>query len=355
MNPFNPTFGDVPDIFLSSDTSTTKLVKTIKQSSFSRTFFITGVRGAGKTAFVTKVCELLESDPNCIYLDLLNKNGLLTSFAQQLDHKLHSPLIRSLGSVRSLSIGSFGLSRESDPIEVDLWLDTLMQEVAQTNKYVVICIDEVTNSKAITDFAQVYSSLKRKKYPLFVLMTGLPDLVLDIQNNDKLTFLLRSEKITMSPLEKSDMIYAYQQTFACSAPLASKLVQMTKGYAYAFQLLGYLLYEQCQGQTPTEKDVAAIKLRYQTKLFDNAYQKIYTSLSEIDRQYLQAVAKKRKFSAVVELMGKDKVFVSQYRRRALERHLIVPTGYGYVAYTLPYFEDYLMQARDPDSAYYLGY
>ena len=52
-------------------------------------------------------------------------------------------------------------------------------------------------------------------------------------------------------IAKSDMIYAYQQTFACSAPLASKLVQMTKGYVYAFQLLGYLLYEQCQGQAPT--------------------------------------------------------------------------------------------------------
>ncbi|MCI5942877.1 MAG: hypothetical protein MRZ40_09960 [Ligilactobacillus animalis] len=172
---------------------------------------------------------------------------------------------------------------------------------------------------------------------------------------DDVPDMFLSSDISTTKLAKSDMIYAYQQTFACSAPLASKLVQMTKGYAYAFQLLGYLLYEQFQGQTPTEKDVAAIKLRYQTKLFDNAYQKIYTSLSEIDRQYLQAVAKKRKFSAVVELMGKDKVFVSQYRRRALERHLIIPTGYGYVAYTLPYFKDYLMQAKDPDSAYYLGY
>lgn len=47
--------------------------------------------------------------------------------------------------------------------------------------------------------------------------------------------------------------------------------------------------------------------------------------------------------------------MAQYRRRAIERKLIIPAGYGLVQYTLPYFDEYLKQTEDPDSAYYWGY
>ncbi|KOF04734.1 hypothetical protein HF82_11140, partial [Limosilactobacillus reuteri] len=54
-NPFNPTFGDVPKIYLDTDERAAKLVTTIKESDFARSFFITGVRGSGKTSFMTQV------------------------------------------------------------------------------------------------------------------------------------------------------------------------------------------------------------------------------------------------------------------------------------------------------------
>lgn len=46
--------------------------------------------------------------------------------------------------------------------------------------------------------------------------------------------------------------------------------------------------------------------------------------------------------------------MAQYRRRALERNLIVPAKMGYVAFTLPYFENYLNETKDVDSIFYLG-
>lgn len=50
-NPFNPTFGDVPNIFLDKQKQVDELIQT---SDFARSFFITGVRGSGKTSFLTK-------------------------------------------------------------------------------------------------------------------------------------------------------------------------------------------------------------------------------------------------------------------------------------------------------------
>lgn len=49
--PLNPTFGDVPKIFLDTDTRINDLISKIKTSDFARSFFITGVRGSGKTVF----------------------------------------------------------------------------------------------------------------------------------------------------------------------------------------------------------------------------------------------------------------------------------------------------------------
>ncbi|WP_283586145.1 hypothetical protein [Limosilactobacillus ingluviei] len=64
----------------------------------------------------------------------------------------------------------------------------------------VVVIDEVDNSTVIREFAQLFSAMKRLDLPLFALMTGLPDLVLDVQTADRLTFLLRADKVALSPL-----------------------------------------------------------------------------------------------------------------------------------------------------------
>lgn len=56
----------------------------------------------------------------------------------------------------------------------------MMAEIQAKHHYVVITIDEVSNSESIRDFAQLFSALKRKQYPIYVIMTGLPELVLDI-------------------------------------------------------------------------------------------------------------------------------------------------------------------------------
>lgn len=247
-NPFNPTFGDVPVLFLDKDQQVNKLTTLIQNSSFARSFFITGVRGSGKTAFLTRVSRNFQNDPNCYTIDLLNKEGILTSLARQL-YELSKPKATQIfDSIKSISLGGIGISRDTEAPNVDQMLDHLMIHIKDQHKYVVITIDEVTNSKPIRDFAQVFNALKRKSYPIFVIMTGLPELILDIQNDEKLTFLLRSEKINMTPLSVADISINYMQVFNCSFEEAGKLAKMTLGYSYAFQLLGYLIFEKMNNQ-----------------------------------------------------------------------------------------------------------
>ena len=63
-NPFNPTFGDIPELFLQAENNPQDVANLIRESKFSRSFFITGVRGSGKTVYMTKVTSLITQDKN---------------------------------------------------------------------------------------------------------------------------------------------------------------------------------------------------------------------------------------------------------------------------------------------------
>ncbi|EFB63609.1 hypothetical protein HMPREF9209_1422 [Lactobacillus gasseri 224-1] len=50
-NPFNPTFGDVPKIFLDTDTRINDLISKIKTSDFARSFLLLALEVQGKLFF----------------------------------------------------------------------------------------------------------------------------------------------------------------------------------------------------------------------------------------------------------------------------------------------------------------
>ncbi|MCD7137010.1 KAP family NTPase [Limosilactobacillus balticus] len=360
QNPFNPTFGDIPKIYLDTDERAAKLVTTIKESDFARSFFITGVRGSGKTSFMTQVEHELNKDKNCFCIDLVNDESLLNSFIDQLGKisktKLQQ-LVEELG-LKSINFKdfSFNFNKVQDGNKTAEVAKKMMENVQKNNHYVLVVIDEVDNSQPIRSFAQIFNELKRHGFPIFVLMTGLPDLIMDVQNENKLTFLLRSEKEVMTPLQNSNMVLAYERVFHCNMALAQKMTQMVKGYSYGFQFLGYLAFEEMEkenSQFSLEKLVRVTDI-YKMRLFDNAYNKIYSDLSEMDQKYLIAVLGNKRLKEVAQQLDVTPSYASQYRRRAIARHLVRPGSYGHVQYILPFFNEFIRATQDPDSIYFYG-
>ncbi len=73
-------------------------------------------------------------------------------------------------------------------------------------------------------------------------MTGLYENIHNLQNEKTLTFLYRAPKIILEPLNYTAMIAKYKQIFSCDKEKAQEMAVLTKGYSYAFQLLGYLVW-----------------------------------------------------------------------------------------------------------------
>ena len=352
-NPFNPTFGNVPPIFLDKQKVIDELIDEI-QNGYPQPFFVTGVRGSGKTSFLTRISQILNEDPNCYCVDLINEEGILTSLARKLYRDHGSKLSKIFNVFESIKIGAVTLTKETEIPNVEEMLEELMQSIQKQGKYVVITIDEVNDSKAIRSFAQQYNSLKRQNYPIYAIMTGLPDLVLDLQNNERLTFLLRSRKIVMQPLDNLDMENAYQDVFNGNFEVAHQMAGLTNGYSYAFQLLGdiYFRYLKRQQLSPSLDNLNAIFNQYEITLFNNAYQKIFAGVSEGDRKYLVAILNHPQLSASAQVMGKGVSYVSQYRKRMIDRGLVQPSTYGKVRYTLPLFDKFIEQTQNPNSEFF---
>ena len=296
----------------------------------------------------------MQKDNDCYWTDLINEDGILTTFARKLYHKNGSKLSELFDNLNSVPIGGITFGKEKEIPNIKIMLEELIESVASQKKYVVVTIDEANNSKAIQSLAKEFNALKRQKYPIFVIMTGLPDLILYIQNDDKLTFLLRSEKIEMQPLSVQDITFAYQNVFDNNFEVANRMVKMTRGYSYAFQLQGYIYFNYLQNNelSSNNENLNNIFTQYKTMLFNNAYQKIFSGLSDTDRKYLSVITDNPIFKDAVKVMGKSGSYVFQYRRRMLERHLIMPVGHDEVTYTLPLFREFVKETQNPDSEFY---
>ena len=133
--------------------------------------------------------------PKCCVIDLLNNETLIDDLKQQLAKAAANPVKKGLAKLSLLSAAGITLEFQAPGASDQVVIRQLLEKIKQRGKYVVVVIDEVDNSTVI-----LFSAMKRLDLSLFALMTGLPDLVLDVQTADRLTFLLRADKVALSPL-----------------------------------------------------------------------------------------------------------------------------------------------------------
>lgn len=186
-----------------------------------------------------------------------------------------------------------------------------------------------------------------------LLMAGLPENVSEIQNDDVLTFLLRANRITLNPLDVESIKNSYSHIFKeanyqLELPTVLYMTKQTKGFAYAFQLLGYWVWKAANEQNNniiTKETVASILDQYISDLFRNVYYKVYHEMTEKERQFVQAMVKigqpKVKAQKIGQEMKKQPGYISVYRRKLIDDQIITPASYGYVQFMLPFFDRFI--------------
>lgn len=339
-NPFSLSFGKAPVSFIERDFQSREILDsfTAKNPSY-QVCMITGVRGSGKTVLLTTIADRLKKNDQWIVADLNPERDLLQMLTAELGNR--RDLIEIFKEARiNLSFLGFGLEIEGEPPVTDMVvaLRRMLEKLTKKNKRVLITIDEVTASDKVREFASQFQIFMRENLNVFLLMTGLYENIYELQNQKTLTFLYRAPKVVLKPLSLPLIAQKYGEIFGLNEMESMEMAKATKGYSFAFQVLGYLCWT-------TGKNWKNVLPEYDTYLEEYVYEKIWSELSQKDKQVLQAMCtvKSTKVEDIRKVMGMNSNNFTVYRSRLLKKGIIYVPEYGKLAFSLPRFGEFVIR------------
>ncbi|MBQ9607288.1 MAG: AAA family ATPase [Lachnospiraceae bacterium] len=341
-NPFSLDFGAQPNLFIPRYTEQSKIVETFcAEHPSSHMFLITGARGTGKTVLMTSISHEIRDKRGWIYIDLNPETDMLNSMASQIyqSSKKRYPKLKFEISIKGIGV-SFERDIKYSDIQTDL--DSMIKTLDKHNVKLLVTVDEANNSNSVRVFANYYQHCLREKMPLFVVMTGLYKNIRALQNNRSQTFLKRAPHIDLTPLNLKRIGQKYMEVFKLNADDANEMAKLTGGYSYAFQILGYLVYESGK----TKPDNTTIE-EYRLNLEECSYDKIWEELSASERRVTAAIAQAKDNATVKEVreaLNMDSNNFSSYQNVLIKSGLLSPvSAYGHINFCLPYFKGYVLQ------------
>lgn len=340
-NPFSISFGTEPLNYVDRIEEKRQIIEDISNDSpSSHAIIIVGPRGSGKTVFMTSISNDLSKDEKWLVIDPGPKNNILENIASEIyessKNKFHFVKGEFSFSFKGIT---FSLVGEKPVSTVNTLLKKMLDILKKKKIKVLITIDEVDNSTDMKYFIQEFQSLIRQNYPIRLLMTGLYENISKLQDDKSLTFLYRAKKVYLSPLYVGSISAQYVKYLGCERETSIKLAKLTKGYAFAFQVLGYLLFKG------SKKDIDDdILMEFDYYLSEYVYDKIYYELTTNEQKIVNAIKTDNDIK-IKDLISRTKMNTSSmnvYRTRLLKKGVLTSNSYGTVCFALPRFNDYLI-------------
>ncbi len=304
-NPFTLAFGKKPVQYVSRIVQTNRIIEDYEAvPAVNQIYMVTGVRGSGKTVMMTNIAGILSERNDWIVVELNATRDLLQSLASRLYAvpKLYECFLKA-----KLDFSAFGLGvtiENAAPVtDVEDMVAKMLAQIQKLGKKLLITIDEVVYSEQMKVFVSAFQIFMRQEYPIFLLMTGLYENIYELQNEKSLTFLYRAPKIILEPLN---------------------LTAVRQHYKNIFQL-------------------DEILPEYDQYLEEYVYSKIWSELSEKDKEILQKLAVSGEISVknLREQLGMSSEQFSVYRERLKRKGVIDTRQYGKVSMALPRFEEFI--------------
>ena len=339
QNPFTLTFGKSPLEPVERPVQTNEIVDAFTAESVNQQMFIiTGVRGSGKTVMMTEIARRLREKENWVVIELNPSTDLLQAMLAKLNsNKVCAAIIKS--AKIDLSFFGFGVAIEGVPAitDAETAIITILEKMKKSGKRLLVTIDEVTNNDFMKVFAGSFQIFVRQDLTVFLLATGLYENIDELQNEKNLTFLYRAPKIQLKPLNQLAIINKYKNIFGTDRDTAEKMAELTKGYPFAFQVLGYLTWNH-SGHYEVAID------EYEQYLSEFVYDKIWSELSQKDRIVARGIAETEsgKIKEIREHLGMETNEFNPYRKRLIKKGIVSGETRGYVFFTLPLFERYVI-------------
>ncbi len=340
-NPFTISFGGKPKLRIPREVAVNQVVSAFtSESPSTRVFIITGVHGCGKTVLLSYLEDVFNSKEDWVVVELNPNLNLLESLASLLYEKSRAKFHFAQKSFSFSFQGlTFSLKGDKPISNIESLLEELFSSLAKSGKKVLITIDEVTNSSSMRAFTQEFQILVRKHFPVFLLMTSLYENIRSLKNEKSLTFLYRAMPLHLTALNLNNIKTSFQKELSLSEEEAIQFSKLTKGYAFAYQLLGYLAFAANAKKVDEE-----LLHKFDYYLSDFVYQKIYEDLPPRAKDVVKAMSQAsddRTETIRRRLDMKSNIF-SYYRDLLLRSGVCEAPSYGHLSFRLPRFKEFVL-------------
>jgi hypothetical protein len=384
-NPYAPGAGMPPpelagrDDILSNAKTAIRRAKSQKVSA--RSLIYVGLRGVGKTVLLNEIQQYADAQ-NAI-TDLIEASkttplskaliATLRAILLKLDRQkgVSEKVKRGLRILKSF-IGAIKLTYADVDISLDLEaeqgvadsgnltrdLPELFVAVGEAAKSrdssVIILIDEIQNLP-LPEFEALIMAVHRvnqQRLPVLVIGAGLP-LLVRLTGEAKSYAERLFEYPEIGPLSPAEAARALVEPAAVEGvkferAAIDRIIEATAGYPYFIQEWGYQAWNLAKTSPITRIDIDRVDAVVLQRLDANFFRSRYDRLTDVQKQYLRAMAElgdePLSSGAIAKALGKKSQQVSPIREALIQSGMIYAPKYGQTAFTVPLFGGFMRRA-----------
>ena len=384
-NPYTPSAGATPEALIGRDGQTeafSVLLQRLGRGRTEQSMIVTGLRGVGKTVLLTRFAEIAERT-GWEVIELEASKHDESAFRQSIFSKFRAALLhlsprrrwgrraRHAAEVLSsfiLSVdrsGTFSVTWDVAPSEGyadhgDLGLDLTdvflaVGEVArEKGTGIVLLIDEIQflTPVQLESLIQAVHKSVQKRLPITFVGAGLPqiaELPGDAKSYvERLFTFPRIDSLTSQEARRALVEPALAEGVIYDDDAVDLAVDLTHGYPYFIQELGYQTWIVAEHDRVTRNDIISAREAYVNKLDGSFFRDRLDRATQLQTAYMRAMAQlgpePQRAADVAALMGRESPQVAPIRSQLIDMGLLYTPQHGYAAFTAPDFDTFMLRA-----------
>ncbi len=380
-NPFGPGAGTPPPALAGREEILEKANITlarVRNGRPSKSFFLVGLRGVGKTVLLNRVQEIAEgNDYKAVLIEASENKRLaallvphirqilfaLDRFENVSEHvKRALRVLKSFASAVRVNLGNIEIGLDIEPergtadsgdLEIDLseLFLAVAQAAAARGRAVAIIIDEAQYlpEDDLSALIMAIHRITQRQLPLVLVGAGLPQLVgLTGRSKSYAERLFDFPEIAaLAPPDARNALKqpARREGVEFDDEALNEIVRVTQGYPYFLQEWGYQTWNLAETSPITRDTVHAASHAAVRSLDEGFFRVRFDRLTPREKQYLRAMSElgsgPHRSGDIAEMLHVAVQTVAPLRSALIKKGMVFSPAHGDTAFTVPLFDEFM--------------